>query len=224
MNTRLQNQYSLLEDQNKIKFLREDILLDTTWEKSIWGITLQIELGEKVKDVIGKYHQELNMLEPGNLLFPPRETQHISFNQIIYWGGSYKSGPESTWVRIADEFLIAFRAQNKKFHAFKLDFSKLLVTANGIILCGYDQTDEMERLREALDAVLPVPKETTKRNHIIHTTVARYKNRLNNPHKILEYVDNNTESAEMTVNKLLIKKELIYPSLQTETLAEIELV
>ena len=60
MNARLQIQYQTIEKQNKELFLRNEIEIDVTWGKPIWGITLQIDLDEKVRDVLRKYQEELN--------------------------------------------------------------------------------------------------------------------------------------------------------------------
>lgn len=224
MNTRLQNQYSSIEEQNKDKFLRNEIELDTTWGNSIWGVTLQIDLGDKVRDALSDYQKKLDQLEPNNLLLLPRVYQHISFNQVVFWGGDYELGTEKTWKNVSQDFLSIFEEQNKKFSSFKVTFSKLVATTGGIIWCGYDDNDQMENLREEFLKILPFPKETTKLNHIIHTTVARYKNKLENPHSVLEFIDKNSESVEMEVNKIILRKELIFPSIKTETLTEVELV
>ena len=224
MNTRLQKQYSGIEDQNKEKFLRNEIEIDSTWEKPIWGVTLQIDLGEKVRDLLCKYQEKLEKLEPNNLLLLPRQYQHISFNQVVFWGGQYELGTEGTWNKVAEEFLKAFKEQNRKHSSFKVSFSKLVATTGGIIWCGYDENDEMENLREEFLKILPFPKETTKLNHIVHTTVARYKNKLVDPDKVLDFVDKNTESVDITVDKIILRNELVFPSIKTESLAEIELI
>lgn len=224
MNTRLQKQYSGIEDQNKEKFLRNDIEIDSTWEKPIWGVTLQIDLEEKVRNSLCKYQEELEKLEPDNLLLLPRQYQHISFNQVVFWAGQYELGTEGTWNKVAEEFLKAFKEQNRKHNSFRVNFSKLVGTTGGIIWCGYDENDEMEHLREEFLKMLPFPKETTKLNHIVHTTVARYKNKLADPGKVLDFVDNNNGSAEMTVKKIILRNELVFPSIKTVSLAEIELI
>ena len=224
MNIRLQKQYSGIEDQNKEKFIRNEIEIDSTWGKPIWGVTLQIDLGEKVRDLLCKYQEELEKLEPDNLLLLPRQYQHISFNQVVFWGGQYELGTEETWNKVAVEFLNAFKGQNNIHDSFKVEFSKLVATTGGIIWCSYDKNDEMEHLREEFLKILPFPKETSKLNHIIHTTVARYKNKLADPGKILDFVDNNNRPAEMTVNKIILRNELVFPSIKTESLAEIGLV
>lgn len=224
MNTRLQKQYFGIEEQNKGKFLRNEIEIDSTWGKPVWGITLQIDLGEKVKDLLCKYQEKLEKLEPSNLLLLPRQYQHVSFNQVVFWGGQYELGTEGTWNKVGEKFLKAFKEQHKKHNSFNVTFSKLLATTGGIIWCGYDENDEMENLREEFLKILPFPKETTKLNHIVHTTVARYKNKLIDPSKVLDFVDKNIESVDMTVDKIILRNELVFPSIKTESLAEIELI
>lgn len=224
MNSRLQKQYLGIEEQNKDKFLRNEIEIDSTWGKPIWGVTLQIDLGEKVRDSLCKYQKELEKLEPNNLLLLPRQYQHISFNQVVFWGGQYELGTEGTWNKVAEEFLKAFRRQNRKHNSFRVNFSKLVATTGGIIWCGYDENDDMEHLREGFFKALPFPKDTTKLNHIIHTTVARYKNKLVDPGILLDFVHENSESVDMIVDKIKLRNELVFPSIKTESLAEIELV
>lgn len=224
MNTRLQKQYSDIEDQNKEKFLRNDIEIDSTWGKPIYGITLQIDLGEKVRDLLCKYQEELEKLEPDNLLLLPRQYQHISFNQVVFWGGQYELGTERTWNKVAEEFIKAFKEQNRKHNSFRVNFSKLVATTGGIIWCGYDENDEMEHLREEFLELLPFPKETTKLNHIVHTTVARYKNKLVDPNRVLDFVNKNNDSVDMAVSKIILRNELMFPSIKTESLEKIELI
>ncbi len=224
MNPRLQQQYSNIEQQNKDKFLQNEIELDTTWGKPVWGVTLQIDLAENVRDVLCKYQGELSELEPDNLLLLPRQYQHISFNQIVFWGGQYTLGTQGTWESIKDEFVPALQNLDKTLSSFKVSFSKLIATTGGIVWCAYDQNDEMEKLRDEFLKRLPFPTETTKLNHIIHTTIARYKHKLNDTQKVFDFVISKTESVEMTVNKIILRNELIFPSIKTENLAEIELI
>ncbi len=224
MNTRLHNLYSSIEQSNKDKFLDNQIVLDRTWGNSIWGVTLQIDLDEKVKNEIAAFQHELDCLEPNNFHLLPREYQHISFNQVVYWDGAYKFGTEKTWENISEKFLEAFQKQDGMYNSFKLVFSRLIATAEGIIWCGYDENDELENLREEFLNLLPFPEETTKLNHIIHTTVARYKNKLNNPQVVLNFLEKQTEIVQMSVNRISLKNELVFPSIKTEELAQITLV
>ena len=220
MNTRLQNQYTFIESQNRQKFLANELEIDGKWGKSVWGVTLQVELGDEVKDAIATIQATLSNLEPGNLLLPPRQSQHVSLSQVVFWGGQWLEG---TWSSIADSFLAAFAEQDGKFKSYDVTFSKLIATTSGVILCGFDEYDETQTLREELQKVLPFPPETTNPNTIVHTTVARYRNKLNDPAALLSVLENQTVSARMTVRGVLLQKELVFPSLETENLAKIEL-
>lgn len=223
MNERLQSQYLSIEEQNKTKFLGNQIEIDNTWGNPIWGVTLQIDLGEEVKDVLCKYQEELDAIEGGNLFLLPRQFQHISFNQVVFWGGQYRLGAKKTWDSISGDFLSSFQQQNNVFPSFSLAFSKLIATTGGIIWGAFDENDELERLRQIFLQRLPFPKETTRLNHIAHTTVARYKNKLNNPKRVFDYAQSRTASVPMDVKRIVLRNELVFPSLKTEDIAQIEL-
>lgn len=224
MNQRLVSIYQNIENQNKKKFLHNKIEIDQTWGKEIWGVTLQIDLGEKVRDQLVEYQNQLSVLESNNLLLLPRKYQHISFNQVIFWGGNYKNGKQETWKLISQEFLSKFHRLDNISNSFEVTFSKLVATAGGIIWCGYDESDQMEKLRNEFLNLLSFPPETTKLNHIIHTTVARYKNKLYNPNQIVDFTNNHKESIPMKVNKIFLRNELIFPSIKTKDISFINLV
>lgn len=224
MNTRLRDAYTAMQAENKEKFLQNNIALSHDWNKPIWGITLQIELGQAIKALISKYQMELNELEPNNLLLIPSSAQHISFNQVVFWDGEYARGREKTWEGIQGSFLAEFQKLDHVFPEFDVTFSGLVATTSAIVWCGYDKTDEFEHLREEFLQRLPFPSETKTKNHIIHTTVVRYKNKLSNPEAVFRYLSTKQDSATMRVKKIVLKRELVFPSLQTETISEIELI
>ncbi len=223
MNTRLQNLYSSIERDSKDKFLNNNIGIATKWGNPIWGITLQIDLEQPVRRILEKYQEVLEEMEPQNLWAIPDKSQHISFNQVVFWGGEYARGAKETWDAIRDVFLKKFREQNKKYRSFKVTFSKLIAASEGIIWCANDEHDEMQNLRETLLAKLPFPAETHKHNHSVHTTVVRYRNKLNNPQGILEWINDQTLSADMVVRRIFLKNELTFPSIETKELAQIDL-
>ncbi len=223
MNKRLADAYSSIEDSNRDAFLSNNVEIDKQWGQPVWGITLQIDLSESVRDALCLYQKELDELEPSNLLLLPRQYQHISFNQIVFWGGMYAEGREQTWKAISADFTKKFLGLNNEYPSFGITFSKMISTTGGIIWCAVDENDEMEKLRSEFFAKLPFPKETTKQNHIIHTTVARFVHKLNNPVNVLNYVKKKTHTSSMIVDRIILRNELIFPSIRTETLGEIRL-
>lgn len=223
MNKRLIDEYQKILKNNTSKFLSSELVLTSDWGTNIWGITLQIDLSETVKDKLSEYQQKLDSLEPSNLYLLPRQYQHISFNQIVFWGGEYKNGRQETWNEIKEEFISKFRELDNQFQSFNITFQKIINTTTGVIWTAADENDEMESLRNIFLEKLPFPKETTKLNHIIHTTIARYKNKLNNPMQLIDFSEANTDQITMQVSKIYLKNELVFPSVKTQELSSIEL-
>lgn len=223
MNTRLDAIYTAIEKQNTEKFLHNQLKIDSMWGKTIYGATLQVDLHQSIQDKVCEYQKALDDIEPDNLLFLPRQYQHISVNQVVFWGGTYQLGTKETWEHIAENFTSSFKKINNTLPSFCVTFSKRIATTEGIIWCAYDEHDEMETLRNTLLQTLPFPKETSKFNHIIHTTVARYKHTLNNPQNIFNYLQNNNDIISMKIDKIILRKEKIFPSFQTEEIAKIQL-
>jgi len=223
VNKRLRDIYLDTERKNKDEFLGNKLKLDETWEKPIWGVTLQIDLRDSIKDAVEDFQEELNNVEQGNLLLLPRKYQHISFNQVIFWSGEYKGGKEVVWNNIKDTFVNRFREMDNQLQSFEISFSKLIATTGGIIWCGYDKADELEQMRELFFKKLPFPKETTYLNHIIHTTVVRYKKLLDNPKKVYDYIQSQEGQVSMKVQRIVLRNELIFPSIKTADIAEIHL-
>ncbi len=175
MNQRLQKIYDDISSQNREDFLHNQVIPDTNWGKIIYGATLQIDLSDSVKNQIQIYQKDLSQLEPDNLLLSPRTFQHISFNQVVYWNDQYAKGCQKTWDEIASRFIEKFQSLNLKFDSFPITFFRLIAHTSALIWCASDENNEMETLRNQLLKILPFPQETLKRNHIIHTSIARLK-------------------------------------------------
>jgi hypothetical protein len=223
MKNNLRKEYLFIEERNKKSFLANKIELDTHWGKPIWGVAFQVDLGDKAEKQLERYQNELDRLEPGNFLFPARGYRHISICQVVHWLGNYSLGNLGTWQKIRPEFLPKFRKLDNVFQSFEVTFSKLIATSSGIIWCAYDENGEMQRLRDSLKEKLPIPAETAKVNNIIHTTLSRYKNKLNDPKKIIEFIESHKKPVKMKVNKVYLRNEVLYHSAKTKTLAKIRL-
>ena len=223
MNQRLNTLYANIEISNYNKFLRNEVEIDPMIGKSIHGTTLQIELSEKVKNIICAFQEKLVRLEPEALFVTPRLNQHISFNQVVFWNGKYTLGVSETWKQIETKFVKNFQELNYVFNAFPITFSKLIATTGAIIWCAFDENDELETLRNDFYHRLPFPEERCKSNHFIHTSVVRFQKKLSNPQRILELVRDFSQKATMKVKDIVLLKECRYPSLNTQEVARISL-
>lgn len=223
MNTRLHSIYDSLQTSNLDSFLRNDIELDNNWSKQIWGMLLIVVLQEEVKKSVHKFQEELEKLEPGNFSFPTYESLHLTINQIVHGLENEPASNQQVWDKIKDEFLPKFERLNNIFPKINIAFSKLIPTRGGIIWCATDENDEIEELRKELFEILPFPKELIKENHIIHTTVARYKNKLNDPQKVVDFIENQNQEVTMTIKEISLRNELVFPSKEVQDIAKIEL-
>lgn len=223
MNQRLKTIYDGFTSKHREKFLDNDIEFDAMWGKPIKGVTLQIDISNKMRSAVGRLQEELYKLEPKALFLTPEPFQHISFNQVVYWGGRYKLGYDQTWAAIEKDFLTRFQKLDNKFTSFTISFLKLIPMTSAIIWSAVDAKDEMQSLREHLKACLPFPKETTKENTFIHTTIARYREKLRDPQRVLHLLKEYQTPITMEVKEIILRKENIYPSLDTTELARIRL-
>lgn len=223
MNQRLIEIYNGFILNHREKFLTNDIEFDAMWGKPIKGVTLQADLSEEVRGAICKLQNELCALEPEALLLTPRPFQHISFNQVVYWGGQYKLGFDEAWKAIEKDFLNRFQALDNSLSSFSISFIKLIPMTSAIIWAAVDDHDEMQTLRAAFKKALPFPAETTKKNFFIHTTVARYKEKLRDPNRVLQLLKKHQTPITMKVKEIILRKENLYPSLNTTELARIRL-
>jgi hypothetical protein len=224
MNQRLPNIYEHLASNHRERFLANDIEVDRMWGKPIKGVTIQVDLSEDIRDAIIKLQEDLSRLEAEALLLTPRPFQHVSFNQVVYWDGSYEMGHDQTWASIEKDFLAKFLALNNVFPSFRITFTTIVPLTSAVIWAAVDDHDEMQQLRTAFKTKLPFPTETTKENTFIHTTVARYQTKLRDPHRVVELLDAYRAPVSMIISEIILRKENQYPSLHTTELARIKLI
>ncbi len=223
MKSRLINEYTEIEKKHKTKVLNNEITIDKAWETSVFGVSMQIDLSQEIKDRLQKHLDTLYSWEGENLWFPPKKAQHITCDPVINWVPIAENNAEKIWIELKDVFLKKFKALDYTFPAFTINFQKFIATTGGIIWCATDADDEMEKLRAHLSQSLRDVIHSNKNLHIIHTTIARYKNKLYDPARVLHYLENQTQSYSMKVNTLLLRIEKIYPSLAYDEVAQINL-
>jgi hypothetical protein len=223
MNTRLRSVYDSLQSSNLDSFLNNEIGLDDMSGKHIWGMLLIVILQEEVKKSVQKFQEELEKLEPGNFSFPTYKSLHLTINQVVHGLENAPAANQHVWDSIKSNFLPKFEALNNAFSKIDITFSKLIATQGGIIWCATDENDEVEELRKKLMEVLPFPKELIKENHIIHTTIARYKNKLNDPQKVLDFIKSQNQKVAMAMEEISLRNELVFPSKEVQDIAKIEL-
>jgi len=224
MNKRLNTIYKDIKENNEEDFKKNKLKIVNMWNQPIWGVTLQIDLSSDVNNQIDIFQKELQEIETSSLDVLPRKCRHISFNQVVFWNGTYKKGKQQTWVGIKNKFINNFENLDNKMKSFDITFSKLVATTGGIIWCATDEEDQLENIREKFFKNLPFPEETTYYNHIIHTTIARFNKKLSDPIKTLNYVNSREIKTNMRIEKIILRNELAFPSTKREDISKIDLL
>ena len=70
---------------------------------------------------------------------------------------------------------------------------------------------------------LSLPSETRNEANLVHTTLFRYGGSLSDPEKFLAMLEDTSADSTTEVDELVVSKELVYPSLETEVLAYLPL-
>ena len=81
----------------------------------------------------------------------------------------------------------------------------------------------MNRIREMIRERLRLHPETRNEADLVHTTLFRYRGPLSDPEKFLATLEDTSVEATAEIDDLVVSRELVYPSLETEVLARLPL-
>ena len=84
-------------------------------------------------------------------------------------------------------------------------------------------TGPVNRIRRMIGERLSLPPETRNEADLVHTTLFRYGGSLSDPEQFLAMVEVGSANATSRVDELIVSKELVYPSLETEVLEHLPL-
>ena len=129
---------------------------------------------------------------------------------------------DDLWREIGENCQSKLKQISSNFPTFTVNFTDIVATNAAIIALAYDD-GKMAILKQEIKRLLPIPQETDNKAEIIHTTLFRYAKPLNDPRRLLELVGGFQPQIPVVIDSLSIRKELVYPSLQSELLYSVKL-
>ena len=105
---------------------------------------------------------------------------------------------------------------------FRITYEHVVATDSAVIALA-EPTEPVNRIRRMISQRLRLPSETRNEADLVHTTLFRYRGPLSDPEKLLAMLDDKRVEAAAEVDKLVVSKELVYPSLEAEVLARLPL-
>ena len=98
-----------------------------------------------------------------------------------------------------------------------------LVATDSAIVALARPSEPVNRIRAMIRERLRLPPETRNVADLVHTTLFRYRGALSDPARFLALLEDTSADAAAEVGELVVSKELVYPSLETEVLARLPL-
>ena len=210
-----------LREAHREKVARNEVRASPLWARSCRGYNVQIELDPRTRSSLEKVQQSLYQVEP-NLLACPQQTLHVSIAWLLAVHASYPVPKDSLWERHGEQWTAELRRIAAQSTGFRITYEHVVATDSAVIALA-EPTEPVNRIRGMIRECLRLPSETRNEADLVHTTLFRYRGPLSDPEKFLALLEDTSAEAAAEVDELVVSKELVYPSLETEVLARLPL-
>ena len=200
---------------------RNEVRASPLWARPCRAYNVQIELNPATRASLGRIQQNLKRAE-SNLLVCPGETLHVSVAWLLALHASYPAPKDSLWERHAQEWTTELHRIAASSNAFRITYEHIVATDSAVIALARP-TGPVNGIRRMIGERLGLPPETRNEADLVHTTLFRYGGSLSDPEQFLAKVEDESANATSEVDELVISKELVYPSLETEVLERLPL-
>jgi hypothetical protein len=210
-----------LREAHREKVARNDVRVTPLWAQPCRAYNVHIELDSHTRSSLEKIQQGLYQAEP-NLLVCPKKTLHVSLAWLLAVHASYQVDKDSLWKRHAEEWMAQLRRIAAQSAGFRITYERVVATDSAVIALA-EPSKPVNRIRQMICERLRLPPETRNEADMVHTTLSRYRGALCDPEKFLAMLEDTSVDATAEVEELVVSKELVYPSLETEVLGRLPL-
>lgn len=210
-----------LQEAHREKVSRNEVRISPLWAQPCRAYNVQIELDPHSQASLAKIQQSLHQEEP-NLLVCPEQTLHVSVAWLLAVHASYPIPKDSLWERYGEEWMAELSSIAAGSTGFRITYEHVVATDSAVIALA-QPSEPVNCIREIIRERLRLPSETRNEADLVHTTLFRYRGALSDPEKFLAMLENISVSVTAEVEELVVSKELVYPSLETEVLAHFPL-
>ena len=210
-----------LREAHREKVARNEVRISPLWAQPCLAYNVQIELDPRAKSSLGEIQRSLKQAEP-NLLVCPLETLHVSVAWLLAVHASYPVPKDSLWERQGEEWTAELTRIAAQRTGFRIIYEHVVATDSAVIALARP-SEPVNRIRGMIRERLRLPPETRNEADLVHTTLFRYRGALSDPEKLLAMLEDTGADATAEVDELIISRESVYPSLETEVLARLPL-
>jgi 2'-5' RNA ligase len=210
-----------LREAHRDKVARNELRASPLWARPCRAYNVQIELDPSARASLELIQKNLKRAE-FNLLMCPGETLHVSVAWLLAVHASYPAPKDSLWERHADEWTTNLHRIAAESTAFRITYEHVVATDSAVVALARP-TGPVNRIRRMIGERLSLPSETRNEAALVHTTLFRYGGSLPDPAQFLAMVEDESANVTSEVDELIVSKELVYPSLETEVLERLPL-
>ena len=198
---KLKEHYNNIFIKNKEKIKQggvKDNFLSNVQNDNRMSLVLLIRISPNISKNIEKCINDLKEIEPDNIYFYPSSDFHITVIDILK-GEEGRKIPENI-----NEYINCINECIKQIKPFEIEFDGLTASDNAILVKGF-YDNELQIFRELL-------RENIIKNNLkfeegyktisSHITIARNKDKLKNPEKIISFIENEYYLGKMKVNSM----------------------
>ena len=197
----LKEHYDNIFRKNKEKIKNggvfDELLLNAQNDKRM-SIVLLIRISPDISKNIENCINKIKEIESDSMYFYPSTDFHITVIDILK-GEENRNIPENI-----NEYIKCIRDCAKQIKPFEIEFDGLTASDNAILVKGF-YDNELQKFRELLrDSLINNNLKLEERYKTIssHITIARNKELLKNPEKIMEFIEKDYYFGKMKVESI----------------------
>ena len=210
-----------LREAHREKVGRNEVRPSPLWARPCRAYNVQIALPAHARSKLEQVQRGLQSAEP-SLLVCPRETLHVSVAWLLAVHVSYPLAKDSLWERHGEEWMAELTRIAAGSKGFLIAYEHIVATDSAVIALARP-SEPVNRIRGMIRERLRLPPETRNESDLVHTTLFRYRGALSDPERFLARLEDTNAAAAAEVYELVVSKELVYPSLETEVLGRLPL-
>ena len=197
----LQTHYNniLLKNKEKINQggVKDDLLSNAQNDKRM-SMVLLIRINPDISNNIQNVINKLKELEPDSMYYYPPSDFHITVIDLLK-GELDRKIPDNI-----NDYINCINECAKEIKPFEIEFDGLTASDNAVLVKGF-YDNELQKFRELLRENLiknNLKLEERYKTISSHITIARLKNKLNNPEKFISFVEQKNYFGKMKVESI----------------------
>ncbi|VTR94353.1 Uncharacterized protein OS=Microvirga lotononidis GN=MicloDRAFT_00042240 PE=4 SV=1 [Gemmata massiliana] len=199
------------------------VVADPLWGQPCLAFNVQIPITPAAAGVLHQLQDALAAIEPNTLHRCPADTLHVTVLWILGVRVVHRVDKRAHWQQIREACVVAMKDVAAQTERFVIRFRAVVPTDAAVIVVAEDD-GQMARLRTTLVERMPIPMDTSRIPDIIHTTIFRYRSRLNAPSEFEGATRTVEPHIAMFVDRMAIREEQVYPSLTSALECEVRLI